>query len=270
MGVNDMNDNENQLYEIKESEIPSIVTSQFNEIRKLESKVETAMRKAEEAKHSADKAYSKSTGCFKNGKAIEALQQATVDLAESQVSASEAQKVSFEYQEKLGKISQYLFGLGVMSLASNRSVVRQLQMKLNGASKEELSDLARQEIGNVIKQLKAQEDIMSKQSFLAEKLKQHEQNLKAIENKDEEQDRQIAKNAAKDKEQDRQIAEQILKDEEHDRLIAEQAQKDEEHDRLIAKNEAKSKEQDDLIRGLQIESVMLKRKIWKISRKKHK
>ena len=265
-----MNDNEIQLYEINESELPNIITSQISEIKKLEDKVNVAMQKAEDAKQSADSAYRKSTGLFQKGKAIESLQQAAVDLAESQISASEAQKVSFEYQEKLGKISQYLFGLGVTSLASNRSVVRQLQLQLNGASKEELSDFARQEITNVIKQLKAQEDIMNKQNFLAEKVKQHEQNLKEIESKDEEQDRQIARNVAKDKEQDRKIAEQVLKDEEHDRRLAEQALKDEEHDRLIAENAAKNKEHDDLIRGLQNECRMLRRRIWKMSRWKGK
>ena len=60
----------------------------------------------------------------------------------------------------------------------------------------------------------------------------------------------------KDKEQDKKIAERVLKDEEHDRLIAE--------------NAAKNKEQDALIRELQNECAMLKRKIWKMSRRKRK
>ncbi len=293
-----MNDNEIKLYEIDESEIPSIITSQFGEVKRLENKVKAAMQKAEEAKKSADSAYKKSTGWFMKGKAIESLQQATVDLAESQVSFGEAQKVSFEYQEKLGRILQYMFGLGVMNLAANRTVVRQLQMQLSGASKEEMSDFAKQEIKGVIRQLKAQEDIMIKQKDLAEKVKWHEQSLKVIGDKDEEQDRLIAKNAAKDKEQDRKIAEQVQKDEEQDRRLAEQALKykeqdrrlaeqalkDEEHDRLIAENAVKNKEQDewikvtmekmkekdDIIRSLQKECDMLKREIWKMSRRKRK
>ena len=241
-----MSDNIMQLGEIhiKLEEIPDIVASQVSEIEKLEGKVNAAMRKAEEAKQSADHAYRKSTGWFKKGEAIESLQQAAVDLAESQISASEAQKVSFEYQEKLSEITKYLFMLGVMSLAANRKVVNELQERLRGASEEKLNDLARQEIMNVIKQLKAQEDIMIKQQFLAEKVRKHEKSLLEKENKDEEQDRRIAENVVRDEEQDRLIAENAARDEEQDRRIAENAAKDEEQDRLIAENAARDEEQD--------------------------
>lgn len=265
-----MNDNEIKLYEIDESEIPSIITSQFGEVKRLENKVKAAMQKAEEAKKSADSAYKKSTGWFMKGKAIESLQQAAVDLAESQVSFGEAQKISFEYQEKLGRILQYMFGLGVMNLAANRTVVRQLQMQLSGASKEEMSDFAKQEIKGVIRQLKAQEDIMIKQKDLAEKVKWHEQSLKVIGDKDEEQDRRLAEQALKYKEQDRRLAEQALKDEEHDRLIAENAVKNKEQDEWIKVTMEKMKEKDDIIRSLQKECDMLKREIWKMSRRKRK
>ncbi len=253
--------NETELVSVREEEIPAIITSQFKEIARLQENVETAMKKAEEAKESADRAYSQSAGFGHKRDAIEALQSATVDLAESQISAAEAQKVSFEYQEKLGKITQYLFGLGVANLASNRSVVRELELKLKGASKKELNDLARQEIVNVIKQLKAQEDIMNKQNELSQKIRQQEQRIIQQEGmteeynkilaenaqKDATQDRLLAENAQRDAEQDRMLAEQAAKDAEHDRLLAENAQRDEEQDRLLAEQAAKDAEHDRLL-----------------------
>ena len=59
----------------------------------------------------------------------------------------------------------YLFGLGVSNLAMNRSVVRGVEMRLKGASEEELDELARQEILGVVRQLKAQEDIMKNRNW---------------------------------------------------------------------------------------------------------
>ena len=221
-----------RTFDVKEEEIPSIITSQFKEIADLQKSVEQAMKKAEEAKESADRAYSHSAGLFQKRNAIESLQSAAVNLADSQVSAAEAQKLSFVYQEKLGKITQYLFGLGVANLAANRSVVRELELKLKGASEKELGDLARQEIVNVIKQLKAQEDIMNKQNELSLKMRQHEQRLSQQENTEKEYGKMLAENAERDAEQDRLIAEQAAKDAEHDRLLAENAERDAEQDRL--------------------------------------
>ncbi len=239
--------NESEIVNVREEEIPAIITSQFKEIARLQENVETAMKKAEEAKESADRAYSHSAGFGHKRDAIEALQSATVDLAESQISAAEAQKVSFEYQEKLGKITQYLFGLGVANLASNRSVVRELELKLKGASKKELNDLARQEIVNVIKQLKAQEDIMNKQNELSQKIRQQEQRITQQEGMTEEYNKLLAENAQRDEEQERRLAEQAAKDAEHDRLLAENAQRDEEQDRLLAEQAAKDAEHDRLL-----------------------
>jgi hypothetical protein len=173
-----MTTTELQNVHVKESDIPSIITSQFSELKALQESVTHAINKAQQAKKSADRAKRKSAGLFQKKEAIESLQSATMDLAESQISATEAQKVSFTYQEKLGEIAKYLFGLGVANLAANRSVVRELELQLKGASEEELSDLARQEIINVVKQLKAQEDMMKKQADLALKVKKHHQEIK--------------------------------------------------------------------------------------------
>jgi DNA-binding ferritin-like protein (Dps family) len=149
----------------------------LNELAKTVKKALDAAKKAEDA---ADKVQDR-TVTFWGGRkeAIEELQTASVSIADSVASNAEAQKVSFEFQTKLAEITKYLFGLGVSNIASNRIVVRELELRLNGASKEELSELARQEMLMVIKQLKDQEDILIKQEELAKNVKGHENRLKS-------------------------------------------------------------------------------------------
>ena len=152
--------NELEIFKVNQSELPNIITDQWRDIQGLEDKVKKSVKMAQTAKTSADRAYGKSAGLGHKKEAIESLQEASVDLAESQVQVVEAQQLSFEYQKKLSEITKYLFALGVSNIAANRTVVRELELKLRGASEGELSDLARKEVLSVISQLKAQEDMM--------------------------------------------------------------------------------------------------------------
>ena len=169
MATNDM-----QISPIPPEDIPDVINTQFDELSKLKKKVDHANKKADQAKDSADSAYCKSAGLFQKKEAIESLQTATRDLAESQSAMADAQETMFKYQEKIGTVMKSLFSLGVANIAANRTVVRELELRLRGASEEELDDLARNEIVNVVKQLKAQEDIMNKQSKLADKVRRLE------------------------------------------------------------------------------------------------
>lgn len=266
---------EQQMIEVDIAEIPSIITSQFKEMSRLQEHVEIAIQKAGQAKAAANRAYEKSAGFGHKKEAIESLQSATVDLAEAQVSETEAQNVSFEYQKQLGKITQYLFALGVSNLAANRSVVQELELKLSGATKEELNDLARQELLKVVRQLKAQQDIMDKQDKLSKKVKQHEETLihhqaksevltkqvQAQASKNAEQDRKLDAGARKDAWQDKKLAEQAQKDEEHDRQLIVGAAKDCEHDNALAKQAEKDKMHDEMLHNLQQENAKLLKRI---------
>ena len=128
-----MTNMENQIipYGYSESQVPSIMEELFCQLQAEKSKVSIATKKAESAKGKAKKASEKPAGLFQKKEAIEALQDATVDLADAQVAAANAQEISFEYQQKLGEMTKYLFGLGVTNIAMNRSVVRELELKLN-------------------------------------------------------------------------------------------------------------------------------------------
>ena len=90
------------------------------------------------------------------------MQSAAISQANALSDSVDANKQLFENQKKMSDALRYLFGLGVANMAANRTVVRELELKLQNASKEELSELARQEITNVILQLRAQEDMQYK------------------------------------------------------------------------------------------------------------
>ncbi|MDR0312341.1 MAG: hypothetical protein LBI14_01955 [Treponema sp.] len=176
-------DGEISLGNIKESDLPTIIGEQVQKLNELDESVREAIKMAENATNSATSARSQSAGFGHKKKAIEALQGAGYDIAKAVMSGVEAQKISFEFQRKLSEISKYLFALGVSNIALNRSTVRQLQLKMKGASEQELSDLAKREIINVIKQLKAQEDILFKQENLEKDVKLHHISIKNNENK---------------------------------------------------------------------------------------
>ena len=162
---------------ISESMLPDIISGQVREIQALETSIKNAVAKAEEAKALATSAKEKSVGVFQKKEAIELLQSATISLAEAESATVEAQRVSFECQKKIGEITKYLFALGCTNMAANRSVVRELKLILEGASADSLDELAKQEVINVIRQLKAQEDIINKQNELAHAVKEQEKLL---------------------------------------------------------------------------------------------
>ena len=68
-------------------------------------------------------------------------------------------------------------------MAASRSVYRQLELKLKGASEQELSDLAKEEIQKVMTELKNKQDMMLRQEKMSEEI--NKQNIK-IQQQDEE------------------------------------------------------------------------------------
>ncbi len=239
-----MTDNEIVIAQVNESQIPSIIQGQFSQLEAVRSKVSHATEMAEKAQDKAKYAGSKGAGLFQKKEAIEALQDAASDLAGAQVAQAEAQKVSFEYQEKLGEVTKYLFRLGVINIAMNRSVVRELEMKLRGASAEELDEFAKQELLGVLRQLKAQEDIMKKQSELSAQVKDHDSLIGEGIAKDEEQDSELSRQASKDAEHDRLFVAAATRDKKQDEELARQAEKDVEHDQLLAAAAERDQKQD--------------------------
>ena len=78
-------------------------------------------------------------------------------------------------QNRIIEATKAILALGVSNIAANRSVYRQLELKMKGASEEELSDFARNEVLAVMQQLNDQQDMMARHNKLSEKV--HEQNV---------------------------------------------------------------------------------------------
>ena len=172
-------------------------------------------------------------------------------LAEAQQRFSEAQNKSFEFQKKLAQATATMIAFSVTSIAQSRMVVREIEARLQGASEEELSDLARKELENVLDQIKAQQDMMGRQNQLTEILEQHDQGLKL-------QDQEIRAQAEEGlrreqrilalgqmvRDQHRVLDIQNQKVESHNRALNEIIGTNAKQDELIAQGIEKNKEQD--------------------------
>ena len=253
---------------VEEQELPFVFSSQFDKLAILETNVQKAVNMAAEAKNKAKDAQVK-IGLFDYSKkdAINLLQSASEGLAEGLMTTAEAQKVSFEYQTKLTEITKFLFGLGVSNLAMNRIVVRELELKLKGATEEEISDLARQELKNVIMQLKAQEDMMKKQTELTVKVKKHQNQLECIDRQlddieklNDQQDKEIAANTISISQNKKTLEKQQQKDVEHDKKLNELSEQDIKQDTLIAFNSEKLLEHSKILEEQQKKDAEIEQK----------
>lgn len=155
-----------EVTNVSADQLPKVIGETFSEISAIDEKIKSAISQANKAKKLADEASQKNAdwSLFHDNKreAIEALQKSNQSLADALSENVVANEQLFQNQQKMVKGLSYLFGLGVMSIAANRTVARELEMKLRDASEEELSELARQEIYNVVLQLRAQEDMQYK------------------------------------------------------------------------------------------------------------
>ena len=165
-------------------QLPTIIGNTFKHISEVDRKISNAVSRAEEAKKLAAEASQKNAGWSFFGsdkkEAIEALQSAAISQANALSDSVDANKELFNNQKKMSEALRYLFGLGVANIAANRTVVRELELKLKNASQEELSELARQEITNVILQLRAQEDMQYKLENHDRILREHKVDIDKI------------------------------------------------------------------------------------------
>lgn len=149
------------------------------EYQEMLSFADAAKRRAESAMQSAQKAAEQPSGrlLFTNRKAIESLQTSAKEQALANETNTQALTKIAALQEKIINATKAVFTLGVSNIAENRSVYQQLEMKLQGASEQELSDFAQKEILAVMKQLNEHHDIMAKQEHLKDKLHQQQETI---------------------------------------------------------------------------------------------
>ena len=229
-----------ELENISQEELPSVISEQFEAIVTLDKRIQEAEENCAAAKEAADKMIMAKNLNKKD--AINATQDAVRSLADAQASLSDAQKVLFENQQKMANGMRYLLMVGASSIATSRTVVSQLENKLKQATKEQLSEKAREELIGVIKLLREQESAFSKQDRMSEQIKKHDKEIETMHHVDELQnendkkhDLKIAENARKNVEQDEQIAAGVQKDAEQDSEIQRQQGVDKEHDEQLKK-----------------------------------
>ncbi len=155
---------------------------QFNEI---DNKIQKALENADNIKSKA--AQKHSAGWSFGGKdkriAIEALQDVTSDLADSQIELVQTQEILFNAQKRLSQNMTTLYQIGAMSLAANRMVYNELKLKLSNASREQLSELAKEELRRTIKQIEEMQDALIVQERQKQKILEHEQTIESLKNK---------------------------------------------------------------------------------------
>lgn len=293
----------------------SFIGEKFNGIEALSAKLNKAKEAAEEAQQSVLRSKQRAetiktevdsrtnVKVFKKAKAINELQDDVKHITESQIDiintqssfaeaqqrANDAQAVSFEIQKQLAKLSEAIVAISVTSLATCSAAIQELERKLNGASKRELTDTAREEIIKIVEQLKSHENMMSRQNKLADIVENQEKanelrddkidelirkgaerdvkllSLKDIEKREAKQDILIQEGIKKDKEQDAVIQQGVEKDKEQDAMIQKGVDKDKEQDAIIQQGIDKDKEQDEYIRQGVEEDLEQNRKITELT-----
>lgn len=156
---------------IRVSDFPHILTQQVSLIIENSEKIVEAGDKAKKAKAAAEKAKNEKVKWYNKTASIEALQEALepiIDALDGQTDIADSLSKSIR---AISDATSFLFVLGVSNMAANRMVIRELELKLSDASKEQLSALAQLELQNVLYQLKAQEDTFLRIEKLEEKTK---------------------------------------------------------------------------------------------------
>lgn len=136
--------------------------------------------RAQKVKKEAEYASTLSAGIGKKRKAIEALQKSQIEQAASIGMNTQAITKIAMLQERIIEATKALFTLGVSNVVANRTVYRQLEMKMKGASEEELSDFAKNEVLAVMQQLNEQQDIMARHNKLSEKVHECEAEIESL------------------------------------------------------------------------------------------
>ena len=181
-----------QTIEFNPQLLPKVIEEQIDSLKDFENKKKDAEKKAAIAKRAANEAKKVQLKWYKSDKnAIESLQTACSQLSDATTALVDAQAMAFLSQKKLTDVTKFLLGLGLTNVATSRMIIRELELRLKNASEEQIDELARQELENVVKQLKAQEDMQSRIEKHANALHEHDNCLSTINERLKQQDKEV-------------------------------------------------------------------------------
>lgn len=177
--------------QVKLSELPQIIRNKTELITKLEMIVKEARAEAEIAEEQAKNikgyeekkflGYKYKTGDTKEN--VESTQNVVKLLVLAQKKNTEALELSFKFQKELASTTEYLFYLGCYNIATNESMITNLNKQLRGEGTNgvQLSENVKEQFKNVVLRLRAQKDVLYRQEQIEQKSKRQENKLKSIE-----------------------------------------------------------------------------------------
>ena len=147
-------------------------------LKEIHTKIQKTKKSADEAKKQAETASNVPVGFWKrDAPALEALQRTEKSQSEALINITECQELLFYQQFVLAQCSKYLFLLCCANLAGTRAAVREIQLRLKGASEGEISEVAKNELQKTLQQLKQQLDILEQNERMKNKFAMLENNI---------------------------------------------------------------------------------------------
>lgn len=240
----DMSNNQLNLIDVpekvSEENLSEIIGDQVNNIKVLDKQIQNALKNAGDAKDAAKKAANMSAGFWHRKDAIEGLQSVVVKIGKATEDNANSQKQLFDCLQKMAQVEKIILQIGCMSIAMNRTTVRELELKLKGASKEKLSELAKKELESVIRQIRQQQDILEKQDRI-------ENNVKTLHEEAQNQKNRLDKKDSLDLEQTENIQKNKKRLDEKDIIDAEQTRRLEELGTLLNNKDLVDQKQEEAI-----------------------
>jgi chromosome segregation ATPase len=159
------------------------IDSTITSIDNLSKEIKSAEDNIKKAIYEAKKAQDDGVKLFRKKAAIEVLQTVTVTQSEALESSIKASKSLFENQQRIAQAVKNLYIICAGNLATTRTAIKELRMRLENATNEELSEIAQQELQAAILHLKAQEDFMVRISNIEGILREHRDELNSLNDK---------------------------------------------------------------------------------------
>ena len=178
----DITISENMSPEEAAKQMPVIIGDSMNSLKAIQQKIQETQQKAKDAKEQATDAWLIEVAWYtRTVPALEALQRAGKCQSEAVIGISECQELLFKQQYILAQCTKFLFMLCCANLANAKIAVKEIQMRLQEASENEISDMARNELQKTIQQLKQQIDLLEQHERLKRKVDKIDEKMKSIE-----------------------------------------------------------------------------------------
>lgn len=155
--------------ETSQSMLPEAI-NKINELVSSSTKIEDALIAAQRAKDKAEEAASKKADLLHRKEAIKALQSAEIEQSNALFDVVCNQKELFDALKINADATRKLFFLSTGNLATTQAVIQAIQSK--DFSSETMSENAKENLLEVLKQLKAQEDLYLRLEGLSNKCKE--------------------------------------------------------------------------------------------------